>query len=124
MCCAAPLPECRAGRDAQTHHVSTYSEDVVQSFASAADAVVEDGVAPMSLMTYQEAFPWGESVRAEVIASTCRHGRESAVRFRNQPTMTSTRLTRSWCGSVAVLRGESAAHAAACSPPQRLGDRA
>jgi hypothetical protein len=30
---------------------------------------VAGGVAPMSLMTYEEAFPWAESIRAELIAS-------------------------------------------------------
>ncbi|HEX7139559.1 MAG TPA: hypothetical protein VF219_17030 [Vicinamibacterales bacterium] len=30
---------------------------------------VAGGVAPMSLMTYEEAFPWAESIRAELVAS-------------------------------------------------------
>src|SRR6266849_6665483 len=30
---------------------------------------VSGGVAPMSLMTYDEAFPWAESIRAELIAA-------------------------------------------------------
>ncbi len=30
---------------------------------------VEGGVAPMSLMTYDDAFPWAESIRVELIAS-------------------------------------------------------
>jgi hypothetical protein len=29
---------------------------------------VAGGVAPMSLMTYQDAFPWGESIRTELVA--------------------------------------------------------
>src|SRR6516165_1673465 len=30
---------------------------------------VPGGVAPMSLMTYEEAFPWAESIRAELVAA-------------------------------------------------------
>jgi hypothetical protein len=30
---------------------------------------VQGGVAPMSLMTYDEAFPWAESIRAELVAA-------------------------------------------------------
>src|SRR5213593_2211509 len=30
---------------------------------------VTGGVAPMSLMTYKEAFPWAESIRAELMAA-------------------------------------------------------
>ena len=50
----------------------------------------------MSLMTYQEAFPWGESVRAEVIAKHMPpwHAEDSAVRFKNQPTITSTEIDK------------------------------
>ena len=43
----------------------TYNEDVFPILRERCGRChVEDGVAPMSLMTYQEAFPWGESVRA------------------------------------------------------------
>jgi len=69
----------------------TYNEDVFPILRERCGRChVEDGVAPMSLMTYQEAFPWGESVRAEVIAKHMPpwHAEESAVRFKNQPTMT------------------------------------
>ena len=34
-----------------------------------AAATSTDGVAPMSLMTYKDAFPWAESIRAELIAA-------------------------------------------------------
>src|SRR6185295_9211089 len=30
---------------------------------------VTGGIAPMSLMTYEEAFPWAESIRAELVAA-------------------------------------------------------
>ncbi len=48
----------------------TYNDDVfpiVQEKCSRCH--VDGGVAPMSLMTYEETFPWAESIRAELIAS-------------------------------------------------------
>jgi hypothetical protein len=71
----------------------TYNEDVFPIVRERCGRChVPDGVAPMSLMTYQEAYPWGESVRAEIIAKHMPpwHAEDSAVRFKNQPTMTST----------------------------------
>ncbi len=48
----------------------TYNEDVFPILKAKCGAChVEGGVAPMSLMTYQDAFPWGESIRAELIAA-------------------------------------------------------
>jgi hypothetical protein len=48
----------------------TYNDDVFPIFRDkCARCHVEGGVAPMSLMTYEEAFPWAESIRAELIAS-------------------------------------------------------
>ena len=75
----------------------TYNEDVFPILRERCGRChVEDGVAPMSLMTYQEAFPWGESVRAEVIAKHMPpwHAEESAIRFKNQPTITSTEIDK------------------------------
>jgi hypothetical protein len=47
----------------------TYNDDVFPILKAKCGAChVEGGVAPMSLMTYQDAFPWGESIRAELIA--------------------------------------------------------
>lgn len=48
----------------------TYNDDVFPIFRDrCAQCHVDGGVAPMSLMTYEEAFPWAESIRAELIAS-------------------------------------------------------
>lgn len=48
----------------------TYNEDVFPIVKAKCGAChVEGGVAPMSLMTYNDAFPWGESIRAELIAA-------------------------------------------------------
>ena len=48
----------------------TYNDDVFPIFRDKCGRChVEGGVAPMSLMTYEEAFPWAESIRAELIAS-------------------------------------------------------
>jgi hypothetical protein len=48
----------------------SYNEDVFPILkAKCASCHVDGGVAPMSLMTYNDAFPWGESIRAELIAA-------------------------------------------------------
>src|SRR5215472_13571872 len=48
----------------------TYNDDVFPIFRDKCSRChVDGGVAPMSLMTYEEAFPWAESIRAELIAS-------------------------------------------------------
>ncbi|HZR25732.1 MAG TPA: hypothetical protein VFA59_19190 [Vicinamibacterales bacterium] len=48
----------------------TYNDDVFPIVREKCSRChVEGGVAPMSLMTYEEAFPWAESIRAELIAS-------------------------------------------------------
>ncbi len=48
----------------------TYNDDVFPIFREkCARCHVDGGAAPMSLMTYEEAFPWAESIRAELIAS-------------------------------------------------------
>ena len=47
----------------------TYNDDVFPIFrARCSQCHVEHGVAPMSLMTYKDAFPWAESIRAELVA--------------------------------------------------------
>jgi hypothetical protein len=47
----------------------TYNEDVFPILRDRCGRChVTGGVAPMSLMTYKEAFPWGESIRTELIA--------------------------------------------------------
>jgi hypothetical protein len=48
----------------------TYNDDVFPILkARCARCHVPGGVAPMSLMTYEEAFPWAESIRAELVAA-------------------------------------------------------
>src|SRR5262245_40879013 len=48
----------------------TYNDDVFPILVERCSRChVQGGVAPMSLMTYEEAFPWGESIRAELVAS-------------------------------------------------------
>jgi hypothetical protein len=48
----------------------TYNDDVFPILRErCARCHVKGGVAPMSLMTYEEAFPWAESIRAELVAS-------------------------------------------------------
>ncbi len=47
----------------------TYNDDVFPILRDrCASCHVTGGVAPMSLMTYEEAFPWAESIRTELIA--------------------------------------------------------
>ncbi|OLD18317.1 MAG: hypothetical protein AUJ01_07710 [Acidobacteria bacterium 13_1_40CM_3_65_5] len=47
----------------------TFNDDVFPIFNErCARCHVERGVAPMSLMTFKDAFPWAESIRAELIA--------------------------------------------------------
>jgi hypothetical protein len=47
----------------------TYNDDVFPIFRDrCARCHVEHGVAQMSLMTYKDAFPWAESIRAELVA--------------------------------------------------------
>jgi hypothetical protein len=48
----------------------TYNDDVFPIVRDKCGRChVDGGIAPMSLMTYEEAFPWAESIRAELIAS-------------------------------------------------------
>lgn len=75
----------------------TYNEDVFPILRERCGRChVEGGVAPMSLMTHQDAVPWGESVRAEVIAKHMPpwHAEDGAVRFKNQPSITPTEVNK------------------------------
>ncbi len=48
----------------------TYNDDVFPIFRERCSRChVAGGVAPMSLMTYDDAFPWAESIRAELVAA-------------------------------------------------------
>ena len=47
----------------------TYTDDVFPILREkCARCHVQDGVAPMSLMTYEDTVPWGESIRVELLA--------------------------------------------------------
>jgi hypothetical protein len=61
------------GRQSEAHKPITskytYNDDVFPILRErCARCHVRGGVAPMSLMTYEEAFPWAESIRAELVA--------------------------------------------------------
>jgi hypothetical protein len=61
-----------AGLDAHKPITSkyTYNDDVFPILKERCSRChVPGGVAPMSLMTYEEAFPWAESIRAELVAA-------------------------------------------------------
>ena len=60
-----------AGRRAQGDHLEyTYNDDVFPILRDrCASCHVPGGIAPMSLMTYDDAFPWAESIRAELVAA-------------------------------------------------------
>src|SRR5579864_6586375 len=63
-----------ASRRAEAHKPITskynYNDDVFPILRDKCGRChVDGGVAPMSLMTYEEAFPWAESIRAELVAS-------------------------------------------------------
>jgi hypothetical protein len=48
----------------------TYNDDVFPIFRDrCAQCHVDNGVAPMSLTTYKDAYPWAESIRAELVAA-------------------------------------------------------
>jgi hypothetical protein len=48
----------------------TYNDDVFPIFRDrCASCHIPGGIAPMSLMTYDDAFPWAESIRAELVAA-------------------------------------------------------
>lgn len=62
-----------AGRRGQAHKPITspftYNEDVFPIVRErCGQCHLPGGIAPMSLMTYKDAYPWGESIRTELIA--------------------------------------------------------
>ena len=62
-----------AGQRGEAHKAITskytFNDDVFPIFKErCARCHVEHGVAPMSLTTFKDAFPWAESIRAELIA--------------------------------------------------------
>jgi hypothetical protein len=75
----------------------TYNDDVFPILRDRCGRChVQDGVAPMSLMTYKDAFPWGESLRAELISGHMPpwHAQDGFVRFKNAPTLTAPEIDK------------------------------
>ena len=75
----------------------TYNDDVFPILRDHCGRChVADGVAPMSLMTYADAFPWGEAVRAEMIAGHMPpwHAEDGLVRFKNAPAITAAEIDK------------------------------
>src|SRR5262245_61429317 len=73
----------------------TYSDDVFPIVRDrCGQCHVPGGVAPMSLMTYKDAFPWGESIRTELVAGHMPPWRveTAANRFRNAKPLSAREL--------------------------------
>ena len=74
VACAATAAALAGSAIGEAHKAVTskysYNEDVFPILKAKCGAChVAGGIAPMSLLTYEEAFPWGESIRAELIAA-------------------------------------------------------
>ena len=87
--------------DGETHKPITskytYNEDVFPILREHCGRChAADGVAPMSLMTYMDAYPWGEAIRAEVIAGHMPpwHAEDDNIHFRNAPTITAAEIDK------------------------------
>jgi hypothetical protein len=75
----------------------TYNEDVFPVLRERCGRChVPGGVAPMSLMTHADAFPWGESIRAEIIAGHMPpwHAEPGVIRLRHAPTFTAADMDK------------------------------
>ena len=73
----------------------TYNDDVFPILKERCSRChVADGVAPMSLMTYEDTVPWGESIRVELLAGHMPPwGVDAApTRFRNAQTLTAREM--------------------------------
>ena len=73
----------------------TYNDDVFPILRDrCARCHVSGGVAPMSLTTYKEAFPWGESIRTELVAGHMPPGSvdDAAGKFRNARALSAREL--------------------------------
>jgi hypothetical protein len=73
----------------------TYNDDVFPILKDrCARCHVPEGVAPMSLMTYDDTVPWGESIRVELLAGHMPPwGVDAAsTRFRNAETLTAREM--------------------------------
>jgi hypothetical protein len=75
----------------------TYNDDIFPILRDRCGRChVQDGVAPMSLMTYKDAFPWGESLRVEMIAGHMPpwHAQDGVLRFKNAPAVTAAEIDK------------------------------
>lgn len=75
----------------------TYNDDIFPIFQQhCGQCHVAEGVAPMSLMTFKDAYPWSESLRAELILGDMPpwNVRDDIGAFRNQPTITAPEIDR------------------------------
>ena len=73
----------------------TYNEDVFPILRDRCGRChVPGGIAPMSLMTYKDAFPWGESIRTELMAGHMPPGgtNQPAGAFRNTHALSAHEL--------------------------------
>src|SRR6185295_680616 len=73
----------------------TYNDDVFPIFRDRCGSChVTGGIAPMSLMTYEEAFPWAESIRAELVAAHMPpwHAEEGFGEFKSAHTLSPKEL--------------------------------
>lgn len=73
----------------------TYTEDVFPIFRDRCGRChVSGGVAPMSLLTYKEAYPWAESIRTELISSHMPpwYADEGFGEFKNRYTLSAREL--------------------------------
>jgi hypothetical protein len=73
----------------------TYNEDVFPIVRDRCGRChIAGGVGPMSLLTYKDAFPWGESIRTELIAGHMPPGTvdSSAAEIRNGQKLTAREL--------------------------------
>ena len=73
----------------------TYNDDVFPIVRDRCGSChVTGGIAPMSLMTYEEAFPWAESIRAELVAAHMPpwHAEEGFGEFKSAHTLSPKEL--------------------------------
>lgn len=75
----------------------TYNDDIFPIMRDRCGRChVPDGVAPMSLVTYKDAFPWAESLRAELIAGHMPpwNAEDGAIKFKNAPAVTPAEIDK------------------------------
>jgi hypothetical protein len=97
----------------------TYNEDVFPIVRERCGRChVAGGVAPMSLLTYKTAYPWGESIRTELIAGhmppwTAAHG---DITFKNAHALTARELNILLTWASGGTPEGNAEHAPAAAP--------